>query len=63
MMMRQQTQLYIGPCTVCIVLDHDTSEKLVSYCAMCDAYLCDRCRSDMGRRARAFLAMRGWMKC
>lgn len=44
------------PCRVCTLLDNDESVKLVHWCKDCTAYICDPCRSDMIRRARAFVA-------
>lgn len=46
----------MGVCTCCERLDGDTSPKMVAYCSVCDAWLCDECREDYWRRARAALA-------
>jgi hypothetical protein len=45
----------LGVCTCCARLDDDQTEKPVAYCSLCDAWLCDRCRGDYWRRARAAL--------
>lgn len=41
---------------MCDLLDGDRSPKPVIYCGFCDAWLCDRCKQDMARRARAAAA-------
>lgn len=43
----------IGPCDACRLIDGDFSPKHVQYCKVCDAYLCDRCRPNPWRRAKA----------
>ena len=42
-------------CDVCRLLDFNTEEKLCSYCAMCDAWICEKCSSDWIRRIKAAL--------
>lgn len=44
-----------GACTACILLDNDASSKLVRWCGLCQAWLCDRCRLNPLRRAQAML--------
>jgi hypothetical protein len=38
---------------VCELVDGDARPKDVRYCSWCDAYLCDRCRPNFGRRTLA----------
>jgi hypothetical protein len=51
----------IRPCDVCRHLDGDATPKPVTYCPACDAYLCAPCRQDPARRARAAIAVHGWL--
>jgi hypothetical protein len=51
------TTTMMGWCTCCARLEGDYTEKPVAYCSLCDAWLCERCRGDWLRRARA--ALRG----
>lgn len=44
----------LRPCTVCWLLDNDTSFKKCRWCAVCQAWLCERCEKDFLRRIRAF---------
>ena len=41
-------------CRVCQIVDKDNSEKMVTYCETCKAYICDFCWNNWGRRALAF---------
>jgi len=40
-------------CDVCFLVDGDETTKPCSYCSFCDAWLCERCRPDLRRRALA----------
>ncbi len=42
-----------GVCDVCKLVDKDETPKVVGYCGMCGAWLCEGCRASPGRRARA----------
>lgn len=42
-------------CEVCRLLDNNHSEQTCRYCGTCDAWICDKCRPDLIRRAKAFL--------
>lgn len=44
-----------GTCDVCSLVDGDESPKDVGYCGMCKAWLCEHCRTSLGRRAIAAL--------
>jgi hypothetical protein len=44
-----------GVCDVHALLEHDTRPRPVQWCALCEAWLCDQCRGDLKRRARAML--------
>jgi len=41
------------PCSVCRLVDGDTTPKPVSYCGRCQAHLCERCFHSATRRTRA----------
>lgn len=43
----------VGQCDACALIDHDTSPKLVQFCKLCNAWLCDTCRASPWRRAKA----------
>ncbi len=47
-----------GVCECCRRLDNATQPKPVTWCGLCQAWLCDRCRGDLFRRARAALTGR-----
>lgn len=40
-------------CDVCRLLDFDTTNKFCTYCAMCDAWICNPCVSRWDRRIKA----------
>jgi len=41
-------------CDVCrLVPPIDNRVKLCTYCPVCDAWICEECQNDWGRRARA----------
>ena len=42
-------------CEVCRRLDHDSSLKPCKFCSICKAWICDYCRGNVIRRARAML--------
>ena len=48
--------LYVGVCDVCHILDNDERQYPVTWCDRCGAFLCDRCRLDRVRRARAMVS-------
>lgn len=43
----------IGVCDVCAIVRHDSTPKEVQHCNLCDADLCDFCRSRLTIRAVA----------
>jgi hypothetical protein len=45
----------VGICDVCRLVKNDTSTKLVQYCHVCNAWICDVCRVDWVARAKAAL--------
>jgi hypothetical protein len=42
-------------CDVCRLVRGDTSAKLVEFCKLCNAWLCDRCRQQPLERIKAAL--------
>jgi hypothetical protein len=40
-------------CTVCFYVDRDMRPKMCFYCAVCDAWMCEHCQYNWGRRALA----------
>jgi hypothetical protein len=48
----------MGVCDVHALLDNDRRERPVMFCPMCQAWICDECRGNWGRRARAALLKR-----
>ena len=46
---------FISICDVCFLLDMDGSKKIVEFCSVCNSFICDRCRNDWERRAKAAL--------
>lgn len=42
-----------GVCRVCELIDNNTAIKPVIFCGVCGQYLCDECRPNYGKRARA----------
>lgn len=53
------TNMSIGPCRVCALLDYDVSPKQVYWCEACHSWMCAACRGDWWRRAQAVLI--GWL--
>lgn len=43
----------VASCDACRLIDRDDSPKLVQYCKICNAWLCDSCRASPWRRAKA----------
>jgi len=41
-------------CDVCVLVDGDHGVKQVGYCSLCNAWMCEACRSDTVRRAKAW---------
>jgi hypothetical protein len=44
-----------GVCKVCELLDNDSTIKVVTFCASCNVYICEKCESDITRRFPAYL--------
>lgn len=40
-------------CDVHRLLDYDTANRLCIYCNLCDAWICEECKSQWGRRLKA----------
>lgn len=40
-------------CDVCTLVDGDETPKETGYCGICRAHMCEPCRDDTPRRARA----------
>jgi hypothetical protein len=47
-----------GQCDVHRLVDGDTSSRLVEFCNLCKAWLCDDCRGNWARRMQAFYRAR-----
>lgn len=45
-------------CDVCRLVDYDASNRLCFYCSMCDAWICQECAPQWGRRLKAALKRR-----
>ena len=43
----------ISICRVCSILDDDITQKPVTFCDICNSYICASCITDWGRRAKA----------
>lgn len=43
----------MGVCDVCLLVDNDSRERLVKWCEVCKANVCDNCRGSVLRRAKA----------
>jgi hypothetical protein len=48
-----QTNTEVRMCDVCRLLDFDTTSKQCSYCGLCDAWICQSCNPQWGRRLKA----------
>jgi mRNA deadenylase 3'-5' endonuclease subunit Ccr4 len=44
-----------GVCKVCELLDGDDKVKVVTFCGLCQVYICKDCYTDLDRRLKAFL--------
>jgi hypothetical protein len=40
-------------CDVCRLLEDDLTDKLCTYCGLCDSWICKDCQPRWDRRARA----------
>ena len=49
--MLSQWELQI--CTVCFYVDGDARQKMCAYCSVCDAWMCENCVPNWGRRGLA----------
>lgn len=47
-----------GVCDCCWLLDGDCRTKLVTWCSLCSSWLCEPCKFDPLRRARAAMVKR-----
>jgi hypothetical protein len=45
--------IIVRHCDVCYLLDGNTQPKEVRYCKLCDAFMCEPCRTSMFRRTLA----------
>ena len=45
-------------CDVCLLLDGDQRSKEVTYCSLCDKFMCASCRRNPLRRAAAATALK-----
>lgn len=45
--------MFFAPCKVCQLLDNDNTEKPVSWCDVCKAYICKSDTANWVRRAEA----------
>lgn len=43
-----------APCDVHVLVDGDTNDKSVTYCKVCDAWLCEKCKDNLAKRAEAW---------
>lgn len=46
---------FVGTCDVHALVDGDNSDKIVEYCAVCDAWMCEPCKDDVPKRALAWV--------
>lgn len=44
----------IAPCDVHVLVDGDSADRSVVYCAICDAWICEICSDDLVKRAKAW---------
>ena len=44
----------LGVCDVHLLVDGDSKERYVRFCAFCDAWMCDACSDNLPKRALAF---------
>lgn len=44
-------------CDVCFLLHGDLSPKQVTYCKLCDKFMCETCKRSPWRRAAAAIAL------
>lgn len=51
-----------GPCTVCTLLDGNTTRTEVYWCNTCQAHICKSCDHDWVKRGKAFLIKKGLLK-
>lgn len=42
-----------GVCEACLRIDRDNRIKNVTFCPLCNAWLCDSCKRNWPRRAKA----------
>jgi hypothetical protein len=47
-----------GVCDVHRLVDGDTRERWVLFCTMCESWICDECRGNWPKRARAAILKR-----
>lgn len=47
-----------GYCKVCQVLDGDDKVKIVTWCGICQVFICKDCNGDLERRWKAFLKVK-----
>lgn len=45
--------IIVRHCDVCFLLDGNTQPKETRYCKLCDAFMCEPCRTSYFRRALA----------
>ncbi len=44
-----------GQCDCCKLVDGDEKFKVVKYCEICDAYICEKCEKNWIKRSIAYL--------
>ena len=44
----------LGVCDVHSLVDGDDKKRIVSFCAFCDAWMCDVCSDDIAKRSAAW---------
>lgn len=48
------TGSFVGTCDVHALVEGDTSDKSVTYCEICDAWMCEPCKDNLPKRALAW---------
>lgn len=48
------TAKYWTVCECCKRVDNDNGEKFTVFCHLCNAYICESCSKDWGKRILAF---------
>ena len=44
----------VGRCDVHFYVDGDSSDRITTFCAVCDAWMCEPCKDNLPKRALAW---------